>query len=302
MRVLALITYTDCENKWRSIEAAGHEVIRVEQYDNRPHDRHRELCDLARSLKPDFTVMVGAVEQYHGRPCPQNDVIKELNDIAPMVLMCNDAADPPWWTTLESYIRDDCFSIIVSIDGRLDTPLQNYNKSMVALTPIDSRSFKRGKYWNEKTIKCGLIGGMGHGVRGKAIQELSAKGVLTYIEGSSGPGGRPYDEMAKIMQDFKIAFVHPETGSGQSAHVKGRVVEAGFAGAVVLDHFDSPTGHWFTDGEEYLAYSDLKHAEQIIQDTHDDELRRIATNFRVAVIRDHHPRVFWRTVIERLGL
>lgn len=298
MKALALITYTDCENKWRSIEAAGHEV-RVETYDDRPHDRHRELCDVARDYGPDFIMLVGAVEHCHGRPCPQNDVLLELQSIAPSVLMCNDAADPPWWGTLENYMQNNCFSLIVSIDGRLDTPLMGYRRAMHRLTPIDHRPFKP-KPWHEKATRCGMIGGNGGGDRGDIINALSSSGLLNYHHGSSGPGGRAYDDFATIMCDFKSAFVHPATGSGQSTHVKGRVVEAGFAGACVFDRFDSPTKEWFVPGHEFLQYENREHLECLLRDIDDNKLHEIAERFHQKVVTNHHPRVFWSEVIQRL--
>lgn len=298
MKALALITYTDCENKWRSIEAAGHEV-RVETYDNRPHDQHRELCDVAREYKPDFIMLVGAVEHCHGRPCPQNDVLLELQSIAPSVLMCNDAADPPWWPTLENYMRHDCFSLIVSIDGRLDTPLMGYKRALHRLTPIDHRPF-HVKPWEERGTTLGMIGGNGGGDRGQIIDRLCGGGLLNYIGGSSGPGGRAYDEFAGIMCDFKSAYVHPATGSGQSAHVKGRVIEAGFAGACVFDRTDSPTRQWFHAGVEFIQYDNVEHLECLLRDVTDDQRREIAARFHAKVTEQHHPRVFWRNVLKRI--
>lgn len=301
MKALALITYTDCENKWRSIEAAGHEVL-VETYDNRPHDRHRELCDLARSYQPDFIMLVGAVEWCHGRPCPQNDVLLELQSIAPFVLMCNDAADPPWWSTLENYMKHNCFSLIVSIDGRLDTPLKDYDRAMHKLTPIDCRPFESlFKPWEEKRTPFGMVGGLGGGGRGQAVNFLQQHG-LHYISGSSGPGGRLYDDMAQIVCDFKCGFVWPQTGSGQSTHVKGRVIEHGFGGACVFDKIDSPTAQWFVPGEEFIQYETPEHAAELFKNTPDEKFKEIAGRFHEKVVRLHHPKVFWHDVLERMGV
>lgn len=289
VNVLCLVTHTDCENKWRSIEAAGHSV-RVEQYDNRAHDRHGELVDLAKGLAPDAIVFIGAVERYHGRPVIRSDVHRALRDVAPYIHMCNDAADPPWWPDLEEYNRLGCFDVQVSIDGSRATPLAEFDEGIVKLTPIDHRPFEP-RPWAERNRGMILIGGRGINQRGGFVGEMCARG-MTFLP---GPDGRSYEQFAAEMCDARVAFNFPESGSGQVSHVKGRVVEAGFAGCVLLERVGSPTADWFERGVDYLEYTDPDSARAAAEGADPEMARR----FHDRVVREHHPAVFWKDVFGR---
>lgn len=294
MRVLALITYTDCENKYRSLQSIGHEVF-TQQYDNRPHENHRELVDTAKSWKPDFILFIGAVEQYHGRPVPQPDVLRALNAVAPMIHMCDDAGDPPWWPMLEVYEREKCFTVQVSIDGASGTPIDHFENGMVLLTPIDWRVFQP-KPWSEKPIKTSMVGGIGHNDRKATIEYLQGKGLIDFRQ---GPIGRSYDEMADVMGQSKVTFNFGVTGSGTSMHVKGRVVEAGFSGCALLEKSGSPTRNWFKPGEEFLEFDDATDAVRILETTSDHIWQEMALKLRNRVTVEHHPQTFWNKVLDK---
>lgn len=294
MRVLALITYTDCENKYRSLQSIGHEVF-TQQYDNRPHSQHHELVDTAKSWKPDFILFIGAIEQYHGRPVPQPDILRALNNVAPMVHMCDDAGDPPWWPMLEIYDREKCFSVQVNIDGALDTPIAHFANGMTLLTPIDWRPFQP-KPWNERKVRMSMVGGLGHSERKAMTEALMKKEILSFYE---GPIGRSYDEMAAIMCDSKITYNYGITGSTKSMHVKGRVVEAGFAGSVLLEKRGSPVDKWFVPGEDFLWFETPDEAAWILENTDDLQLEQMARRFQGEVLENHHPAKFWERVLLR---
>lgn len=294
MKALALITYTDCENKWRSFACLGNEV-RVEQYDNRPHDQHGQLVDLAKQVSPDIIIYVGAIEQYHGRPCPQPDILRAINHVAPMVHICDDAADKPWWPVLEQYDREKCFSVQVAIDGVFETPIRTFENGMTLLTPIDFRPFKP-KPWRERSIKAGMVGGLGYGPRQQYTEYLQKKGVLDFRQ---GPVGRSYDEMAEVMCDTKITYNYGMKGSCEGFHVKGRVIEAGFSGCCLLETKDSPTAKWFIPGLDYLEYENPDHAAQVITNTIDEKLQWMANRLHSKVVKEHHPAVFWKRVLEK---
>lgn len=288
---MTLTTWTDCENKWRSLQAADHEV-HVVQYDDRPHDRHDELVEVAQLTKPDAIVFIGAVEQYHNKPVPRPDVLCRLREVAPTVHMCNDAADPPWWPMLEEYHKHECFDVQVSIDGNRDCPIAGWPEGMVLLTPLDVRAFEYAKTpWAARPTPLGACGGFGHGERGNFIAELGARGALQFTEARET---RSYDEYAWLLGTYRSVFNHPMTGSGQCYHVKGRVLEAGFAGAVAFDRVGSPISDWFEPGVDFLQYETV---DDIVKQTPTAEM---AARFNERVVREHHPRVFWDKVFSRL--
>ncbi len=291
MKAVALITYTDCFNKWKSLESVGHDVT-VIQYDDRPHERHGELVDAVRVINPDFTLLIGAIEQYHGRPVPYPDVLRAIKSIAPFVHMCDDAGDPPWWPMLEVYEAEKCFTVQVSIDGAPGTPIDRFENGMLALTPIDWRSFKPVP-WDKKTINLGMVGGLGHASRREITESLLYKGILDF---RVGPIGRSYDEMAEIMCSTKVTYNIGITGSTQSMHVKGRVVEAGFAGSDLLEKAGSPLERWFSR-DEYMMFDTADEAVYLMENTSDAELQHMAHRLRSRILREHHPAVFWHNVL-----
>ena len=293
MKVMALITWTDCENKYRSLQAIGHEVVTV-QYDDRPHERHGELVDAAREIAPDMILFIGAVEEFHRRPVPRPDILRALNAVAPMVHMCNDSADDPWWPLLEEYDREKCFTIQLCIDGAHNSPISKFENGIVALTPVDFRPFRLVP-WLERSINCGLVGGLGHGPRQHILSQLVNRGVATL---TVGPADRCYDAMAAVMCQTKITFCHPMTGSGRHQHVKGRVIESGFSMSAVLELKGSPTSEWFMPGRDYYEYDDVDHAEWLLTRA-DIDWQLSARRLRKKVMDEHHPFVFWNKVMER---
>lgn len=296
MKVLVHVTHTnDCINKWQSLEAIGHEV-HVIQYDNRPHDLHLELVRGAEALKPDFIVHIGAIEQYHCRPVPRPDILKALRAVAPHIHICGDGADHPWWPLLEEYDREGCFDVQVSIDGNWETPLSSMNNGLVMLTPIDPRPFVV-KPWRDRTVKLGMVGGRGHTRRYDAVTALEGDGLLKVWSGLSS-----YGELAEKLCDCKAVFNHAATGTGDRLHVKGRVVEAGFAHAALFELAGSPTNLWFTAGLDYLEYDSATHLRHLLSKVDDHALSMFSSRLFSRMVEEHHPRVFWEKVLAKAGL
>ena len=298
MKALCLVTATcNCEIMARSVEAAGHECI-IEQYTNRPHDRHVELVTLAKLQKPDFIIYIGAIEQSaECLPVPSVDVLCSLNDVAPMIHICGDACDSPWWNWLNTYDQKQCFTVQVGIDGTTDNPIANFKNGMLLLTPVDCRVFNP-LLWSERSIRLGMVGGLGHSRRHAAISTLSSQQLLSFTETYKQ---RPYAEMASIMCNTKLTLDNSDNGSGNGQHVKGRVIEAGFAGCCLLETRGSPTANWFTPGHEYIEYDSPGEVATIIN-RNDEELSLIAYKFRSRMIDEHHPKIFWDKVLHKAGL
>lgn len=299
MKALCFVTYTDCENKKRSLECAGFEVVAV-QYDDRPHDAQQYYVDRAREIAPDFMVYIGAVEPYHGRPTLKPDILRQLRDVAPSILMCNDAADHPWWPLLETYERHECFTTMVSIDGSYNNPITNFVNGMLELTPTDVRPFADNmRIWPLKDIACGFVGGLGHGPRQQAIRNLERLNLLQFY---AGPQGRTYDEFAALMCRIRVMPNFPYTGTGQHKHVKGRVIEAGFAGCCVIEHEDSPTSKWFNPSSDFLTYRTEEDLVRLITNTPSYVFEDRAHSFQRKMVDRYHPRRFWQRVLNKTGI
>ena len=262
---------------WRSFAYLGHEV-HARRYDDRPHDLHGDLVDEAAALAPDLIIYIGALEGCHDKPVPTIDTLCRLNDIAPMVHLCGDAGDQGWWNMLELYQQRVCFRVQVSMDGSFETPIAAYENCLIALTPIDP-SFFHPRVWAERDVTLGSTSQSGH---------------VTGIEGLQRHRSDDYQGMCDYYSRCRIITNHAQTGGGRQQHVKGRVVEAGWAGACLLENVGSPTSRWFEPGVDYLEYSDPASAAAEAQRS---DVEMIAAGFRERVTTEHHPSVFWRDVL-----
>lgn len=296
MHALFLVTYTaDCEKNWKSWESIGN-TCHIEQYDNRPHDRHGELIEQAQTIKPDVIVYVGAIERYHKRPVPKPDILRRLREVAPSVHIVGDASDKPWWEWLMLYDLQECFSVQVSIDGSFDTPLADSDNGLIKLTPTDPTPFAP-KEWSSKNVRCGMAGGLGHTERMMLINYLCQRGLLNWQH------DLPFAAMGGFMSDCKLIFNSPMNGTGDSVHVKGRVIETAWAGACLLEKTNPCTSAWFPD-DLYLRYKWPDDAVAQIEwaRQHDAECADMAKRFREYVKARHHPRVFWNDVLTKAGV
>jgi hypothetical protein len=296
MHALFLVTHTaDCEKNWQSWNCIGN-TCQVEPYDNRPHGNQDEIVALAKYIKPDVIVYIGAIEKYHRRPVLLPDVLKRLRDVAPSIHIVGDASDKPWWPWLMLYDDKGCFSVQVSIDGSFDTPLATSPTGMIKLTPTDPTPFL-SLSWEGKKVFCGMAGGLGHTERKMLVQYLTMAGVLDWRKDMSFHG------MAQFLADCKLVVNSPMNGTGDSVHVKGRVIEAGWAGACLLERNNPCTSHWFDDSL-YLRYRFPNDAREQIEwaRAHDAEIEDMAMRFHGVVKERHHPMVFWQDVLAKAGV
>jgi hypothetical protein len=295
MQALFLVSHSmNCENFWRSWICTGN-VCHVERYDIYSHDRQSEIVALVELLKPEIVIYVGAVEQYYNRPVPSVDILKRIHDLAPTILICCDAGDDYWWDWLIRYDREQCFSAQVSIDGNLNTPLAGFTNGIVKLTPTDPELFVP-MAWDSRPTFLGMAGeDGGHAERIAFVHVLIDHAQLDRRHGMS-----PHD-MGRFLGGCKIVPNHPIMGTGRGMHVKGRVIEAGWAGACCLEKANACTAKWFPD-DLYLQYQDPGDALQKIAWArgNDDALRDMAGRFHAHVTEHHHPRVFWRDVLAKV--
>jgi hypothetical protein len=297
VKALCLVTITcNCEILARSVEAAGHECL-VELYTNGENDRHLQLVEIAKAWKPDFISYIGAISGGT-LPVPSPDILCALNAVAPMIHLCGDACDSSWWDWLHEYDRRQCFTVQVSMDGSPDNPILGFKNGISLLSPVDCRPFFP-RPWSERSIRLGLVGGYGHSLRANTISALLDQGLLSFTVTHQD---RSYAEMARIMCDTRVTLNNADNGTGNRRHVKGRVIEAGFAGSCLLETRGSPTADWFAPGYEFLEYDDANEVMQILNDRSDDDLRSIAGRFHARMVREHHPRVFWDKVLHKAGL
>lgn len=281
-----------------SLLAIGHEVVAI-RYDDRPHEQQHEIVSHARNYAPDVIVYIGAIEEMHGIPVLEIGILKQLRDIAKTIHICGDASHKPWWPLLESYEVHGCFDVQVSIDGNFETPLAKFKSGIVKLTPIDPSLFSP-KPWHERSELIAFAGNCGNPNEERAIwiSQLIATTGMSWVHDSN----RTWIDLYASLGNCKVSINFAKSnGTGNMFHVKGRVVETGFAGACLLERKNPHTAHWFDPNVDYFEYENLSDAVQKIEWAKENTslLETMARKFHDRVVTEHHPSIFWKGVFER---
>jgi hypothetical protein len=291
MKGLVLTTRTpDCEKLVRSFASVVPETA-VERYDVFGVD----VGTIAERHRPDVIIYIGACMPHQdGCPIPTTDALCRANRVAPMIHLCSDAADPPWWPLLEEYHAAGAFRLQVAIDGSRENPIARFG--LVALTPVDPGMFNP-RPWDQRDVPAGFCGG--GGARTPILQRLGASGLQWLNPGA----WVSYPEVCAFYSRCRIVINDARTGTGQKRHVKGRFVEASLGGAMLLEPRDSPARTWFEPGVDFLKYGSDDEAEQIIRGAaaRGDADRQMAARMRGKMLERHSAPVFWASVLARMG-
>ncbi len=192
----------------------------------------------AQKTNPEVIFYIGGCM---GSGLPSYETFRQLRSIAPLVNLIPDAADPPWHVTIDKYREEECFDLHVGVDGCPWSPVDH-----VTVTPVPYNAFQN----HNKDIKLGFSGGQG----GKRNKILKMIGVRCEIRVRNAIYGK-YSEHASFLSRCHMILNTSWTGSGQYYHIKGRVIEAGYAGAALLEMEGSPISHWFPENS-YFLYKD----------------------------------------------
>lgn len=240
-------------------------------FDHRKLRNDWQAVEAARDVRPDIMFYIGAQEGV-GNPRPAT--FRELRSFAPLINLCSDAGDGPWHKTLDFYRSKECFDLQVSIDGAREAPVD-----LATLTPVDPGPFAGG---GARDIRCGFSGSVGRwNPRSEIILALKWFGGLTVRERATGNDS--YKDHAGFMRRCRLLLNISNTGTGHAHHIKGRVLEAGWAGCALLESEGSPIGEWFEE-DCYIKYRDPPHAAHLIETLSGDAIdlaaRRLAEEVR----------------------
>lgn len=274
-----------------------------------------EMLAAARSFKPDLMIYISA---WEGQFVPLDETLGELNSMAPLVHFLCDGADPPWWPQLRRFEEKGIFSLTVNIDGSHEWPggedwwrydekgdrILPITKALTLLTPVDPRHFSGAPFppaaFRHRPYAVGYAGNPGNHPRVALIQALQNAG-FAYRQRDDQPGS--YREYTHFLRHCRTVVSVPFTGSGAAAHVKGRVIEAGYAGCALLEWENTATSAWFTPRYEYEEFSSIEEMITVAefmaktpQRTH-----QIAWNLAHRIKTEHSPEVFWAKVIAGAG-
>ena len=285
MKALFLTTQTaDCINHVRAWETVFGEATQV-KFNHEGIRNDHVLLDAARAIKPDVIFYIGATK---GSGNPRIETHLALREIAPCINLCSDAADRPWHHVLEGYARTRCFDLQVAIDGAAEAPVD-----FITLTPVDPRPFM---IESEKDIRFGFSGSVGRwNGRSEIVKALEWFGGLTVRHRESGDN---YRDHARFLRRCRLILNVSLTGSGHRHHVKGRVLEAGWAGCALLESEDSLIGNWFPS-DCYLTYRNPVEAAEIARDIDEATLNHLSQRLAEEVRGRFHPKLIYTEILKR---
>lgn len=300
MRCTFLSTSSNETTKYaESLSSCTGANVSIIRYDL-PDVAETDLYLQVRQSKPDLIVYIGS----RWGPQPSIAFLCKANEkIAPSVHLCSDAADPPWHDLLRDYDRAGAFSVQVTIDGNPQWP--GAQRGLTLLTPIASAHFPQVVLPHvSRPIGCSYAGNKGSegGVRRQVLVELMFENLLT-IRTRDGADDS-YEAYAEHLARSRLTLNVPLSGTEQTMQVKGRVVEAGIAGAALLEMAGAPTTQWFRSGIDFMEYATLDDAKKLIrQFVNEPELTQLmGEQLRQRVLTEHSPQVFWGKIMDRIGL
>jgi hypothetical protein len=221
-----------------------------------------------------------------GGGLPSFEALRELRKIAPLINIISDAADPPWHRPIKRYREEECFDLQVGIDGDPKSPVDH-----VTLTPVDGRIFDSVEV--ERDIHCGFSGNVG----GKRGRVLAAVGSRCFVR----LRGDDYLDHVGFIKRCQMVLNVAYTGSGHRFHVKGRVTEAGYAGAALLEPIVSPTKHWFPK-IAYIGYRSTEHLIELIETLRDETIATCAQFFSEIVREKYNAAAIYGGMLEKVNL
>lgn len=283
-------------------------------------------------VRPEVAIYISA---WEGTFVPMNETLAAINRKVPLIHMCCDAGDPPWWPQMVTFDRDKCFALTWNIDGAQDwpggaawdvsaahtawgaKPAAAYTgpaprrfypnpipagwkiNGLTTLTPVDPSYFDGPQIaFRDRPFRIGYAGNFGGWMRKAVIEFMQTKfaGVFAPYQRDDHPNS--YANYCEFLKYCQCVINVPFSGSNAAKQVKGRIVEAGWAGCAVLEWKGAPTKEWFPDHIEYYAgLGDLEIAvDSILEGS--EEVEEMARRHQELVRSQHAPAVIWGQVLK----
>jgi hypothetical protein len=267
-------------------------------YDKGISPPDREMLDMTYAFDPEVVLYIGCTGGPH---LPSASSFARMRKAGrKTVCLAFDASDESWHPHLAEFKEKGSFDLVVNIDGNDAWPRVT-ERDFTALTPIAA------KYWEPhwltsldcRPVRFGFAGGYASPSRAHIVTWLQKFAELQIPVRNERFG--TYQEYADFMMSCRVALSVPWSGVSEVGQVKGRVLEAGWAGCCLLEHVDSPTKHWFTPGVDYAVYRDRNEALMAIHQTDRGvTAQKMADNLSRRVRAEHSAEIFWGRVWEAL--
>lgn len=292
-----------------ALQAGGWRVL------NWPRERvamDSNILNEAMQFQPDAVIYTSA---WEGLFVPLNETLAELNKRYPVIHFLHDGSDYPWWPQLAQFEIDKCFSLTVNIDGGQAWPGGNLwtgeriTNGLTLLTPVDPRPY--GEEYvphRQRMYPLCYAGNAGGPIRSYLVQ-MVGRAIPEMLGRPREESPQTYAAYAGTLRGSRIVINVPYSGSNAAQHVKGRVVEAGFAGTCLLEWKNEATRGWFSPRQEYMEYGSDDGVWESVKDCIETArflmarprmTEEIAVAHRERVMREHSPQAFWANVFSRI--
>lgn len=285
MKALFITTRTvDCDNHVRAWNSFSKTPADHFTYNHMGIRADHSFIEAAERSRPDIIFYIGASKASGN---PRIETLQALRKIAPSINICSDAADRPWHAVLAGLRTNKCFNLQVAIDGAQDVP----GVGLSTLTPVDPKPFDIEV---ERDIRCGFSGSVGRfNARSELVRALTWFAGLVFRE-RQGEG--TYADHARFLKRCRMVLNVSYTGTGHAHHIKGRVIEAGWAGCALLEFSASPIADWFPS-DCYVTYRDPVEAAEIMRDLDDATISRLARRLSEEVRSRFHPAMVYGEMV-----
>ena len=267
-----------------------------------------QMISKAKEFQPDIMLYTSA---WEGDFVPLNETLVELNSLAPLVHILYDGSDPPWWPQLKNFEDIGAFKLTVNIDGGFywpgggrkwnDVEGNTYSiNGLTLLTPVHPAYYQGVAIpFMQRPYAVAYAGNHGGWLRNWIVTKMHDKGY--FIK----PRDDKYDSyglFAKTLMQCRAVVNVPFTGSTATTHVKGRVVEAGWAGAALLEWKNDATRAWLTPRYHFWEYEGVEDCIEQCEwlKGHPKIAEEMAKALHNEVITRHDPLSFWTVVFDRV--
>ncbi len=298
--------------------------------------RDYEILATAKKISPDIIFYIGANE---GSGIPAVETFLALRKLAPLINLCCDAGDPPWHKPIRHYKAKGCFDLHVTLDGCQTAPVDLVTVTPVDPSPytrsrprtvrcgfsggVSSKERKifRVSFPNRsvpKVVKARPINALPAWeplykkrppsiaedpepitVRDEVLWDLeSAEDIITVRRRTPIS---LYSEHAAFLLSCQMIINTSASGSGAVHQIKGRVLEAGWAGCALLESVGSPIADWLPENS-YFLYSDVSHVKRLLESLTTEQITESAAVLSQYVRENYHPRQIYGEILDLCGL
>lgn len=238
----------------------------------------------------------------------QNHTFKILRENGcKTIFLCPEASNIGWHQSIIEFKRDGCFDLMVNLDG-LSPKIEDVD-IYTTLAIYDQRPYVHLKPWHERPIDIGFCGG-GTFRRSESSLPLSFREQLiahlrsfpNFKELEFVDQSGTYQKYADFMMDCKIAINCSGSGGDLSNHVKGRVLEAGLAGCLLLEDIKSPIDRWFKESS-FRYYPNIEYLDKVVAFhlMQVGESSKIAQSLNEEVRTRYNPSKLWDDIFRRVN-